>query len=543
MTHHNKRYLSHANIRNLEKCKIIKSLETSFSNQINKKSIYTKLCKRHQKTMHYMNTNGKYYYHIIRNPRRFDLQMGNFQSWKVFFQKKSVRFLKMYYNQYDIDLSEKKQGIVLYHLEHSERGLSFIKDIEISGYILTDFADLLIDKTTIAIQKQRAKLNIELKAWDHNAEDLIWPETPIIKRSTNSVYFVNRCNNADNLVEPITNLSLFHNLQKLEFWIRLHPKNDFDLLIQLRDCTLLKELRLRIDFDGDLEGVSRKFLKNIKFPETLTFLNLTLSGLRLGWVGEMPRVKDLEEDKTCLEFFDELEKLQDLTTFQIGLHDLKINFSSIFINIIRRLESIKELSVIMGITKFVFKDADKYPILDFGFWTRRLPKIFSQLKSISMELPCVYLEEVDSSSADVLQNLQTISLGYRILSKEKGCPKLNTLLSMLNPNGIVNIFLGESNAQNEADFKNRFEMLTKLNSLQVLTLAVTPNNQFSRELFEYFCWCLARMQHLRRVSCRLEKANIEEKDWRYKLLKVFNGIKHLNSGYVSSKSGIIDFER
>ena len=191
--------------------------------------------------------------------------------------------------------------------------------------------------------------------------------------------------------------------------------------------------------------------------------------------------------------------------------------------------------------KFNFKDADKYPILDFGFWVRKLSKIFSQLRSISMELPCIYLEEIEGT-ASYLQNLQTISLGYRIMSKEKGCPKLNTLLGMLNPNSIMNIFLGDSNAQTEADFKKRFEMLARLNSLQMLTLAVTPNH-LSRELFEYFCWCLAKMQHLRRVSCRIEKANIEDKDWKLKVVKVFNGIKHLNWGYVSSKSGIIDFEK
>ncbi len=291
ITHHSKRNLTHANIRNLGKIKILRSLETSFPNQINKKSSYIKLCKLHQKTMYYMNTNGKYYYEIIRNPRRFDLQMGNFQSWKTFFQKQSIRLLKMYYNQYDLDLSEKKMAIVLYHLDKSSRGLDFVKNVEISGYILTDFVEILIEKMTSAIQRQRLNMNIELKAWDHNNEDLCWPETQIVKRHTTSVYFVNRCHNSNNLVEPIANLSLFHTLQRLEFWIRLHQKSDFTIIKQLQDCTLLKELRVRVDFDGDLEKVSRKFLTHIKFPESLTFLNLSISGLRLGWVAEMPRSK------------------------------------------------------------------------------------------------------------------------------------------------------------------------------------------------------------------------------------------------------------
>jgi len=283
--------LTHADIRKIRTCKILRLLQTSFPELRTKKSLFELLCRLHQKTFHYLNTNGILYYHIIRSPRRFDLQIGNIKSWKSFFQKRSVRYLKMYYNQYDSELSEKHNQLVLYHLVHSINALAYIRDLEISGHVLTDFAETLVDHTTQAIEKFRKNINIEIKTWDHNSEDLYWLETPIVKKCTISVYFVTRCHNSDNILEPMNSLTSFENLQKLEFWIRLHQKNDFSLLRRLEDCTLLKELRLRFDFDGDLEKVTKKFLTSIKLPESLTFFNLAITGLRLPWIGDMPRSK------------------------------------------------------------------------------------------------------------------------------------------------------------------------------------------------------------------------------------------------------------
>ena len=288
---HQKPYLTHADIRRIRTCKTLRLLQTSLPENKTKKSLYEYLCRIHQKTIRYLNTNGVLYYHIIRSPRRFDLQMGNIKSWKNFFQKRSVRYLKMYFNQYDTELTDKYNELVLYHLKHSTKALTYVRDVEISGYVLTDFAETLVDHTTLAIQKHRKYINIDIKTWGHNSDDLYWLETPVIKRCTSSVCFVTRCSNSDNILEPIDSLSSFENLQKLEFWIRLHQKNDFSLLRRLEDCILLNELRVRVDFDGDLEKVSKKFLTHIKFPESLTFLNLTISGLRLPWIGDMPRSK------------------------------------------------------------------------------------------------------------------------------------------------------------------------------------------------------------------------------------------------------------
>ena len=137
-------------------------------------------------------------------------------------------------------------------------------------------------------------------------------------------------------------------------------------------------------------------------------------------------VKDLEEDPSTLQFLEELGGLDKLEIFHFALHDLRIEFSSIFINIVRRLESLKELSVIMGLRQFDFKDAEKYSILDFGFWCRRLSKVFSQLRTISMEFPCIYVEEIDPQ-IDVLKNIQVISLGYRLITKPKSSSKVKLI--------------------------------------------------------------------------------------------------------------------
>jgi len=158
-----------------------------------------------------------------------------------------------------------------------------------------------------------------------------------------------------------------------------------------------------------------------------------------------------------------------------------------------------------------------------------------------MDLPCVFLEQIDPS-LQVLQNIKTISLGYRISSKEKGCPHLNILLEMLNPNKISGIFLGDSNTQNEEEFRKRFEILSQMSSLQNLTIAVTIP-KVSNQLLDYFCGCVGKMKSLHRLSCRLEKAVIEDQEWRLRIKKTFGTLKHLNWGAIRCKNGNLEFER
>jgi hypothetical protein len=289
-------HFSNKDIRRVRMTKILRSLTTTFPNDRLKKPLYSLICRLHRKNMRYLNTNGDNYYHIIQNPRRYDLQLGNRASWKTFFTKNSIRFLKIYSNMYDNALSEKYTAWVLYRLQHSTKELRSIREIEITGHVLNDVSETLIDSLTQTIEKQRSNMTIELKSFDHNSEDLIWLDTPIMKKYITSVYFVNRCNNAVTISEPLESLPTFHDLQKLELWTRLHQKNDFSVFKQLALCRKMKELYLRIDFDGDLEKVSKKFLTHIKFPTSLTHLNLSVSGLRLYWINQgLPRSKCIRE--------------------------------------------------------------------------------------------------------------------------------------------------------------------------------------------------------------------------------------------------------
>jgi hypothetical protein len=253
-------------------------------------------------------------------------------------------------------------------------------------------------------------------------------------------------------------------------------------------------------------------------------------------------VKDLEDDPSTATFLEEFEKLESLATFNFSLHDLRINFSSIFINVIRRLTNLKGLTVIMGLREFNFKDAPDYLILELGFWCRKLGHIFNQIQTLSIEFPCIFLDEIESASG-LLKNAEIISLGYRILSKEKqASSKVDAFLETLNPNKITALFLGDTGSENEESLRKRFDTLAKLKSLHNLTIAVKVKSVNS-QLFAHLCWSIARMYQLRRLSCRLEQAVIEDKEWDLKLKKTLVGMKYMDWASISCKSGKIEFER
>lgn len=253
-------------------------------------------------------------------------------------------------------------------------------------------------------------------------------------------------------------------------------------------------------------------------------------------------VKDLEEDPSTAIFLEEFEKLESLQTFNFGLHDLRINFSSIFINVIRRLNNLKGLTVIMGLREFNFKDAPDYLILEFGFWCRKLGHIFNQIQTLTMEFPCIYLDEIESASG-LLKNAEIISLGYRILSKEKqASSKVDAFLDTLNPNKITALFMGDTGNENEESLRKRFDTLAKLKSLHNLTIAGKVKS-ISTQLFAHICWSIARMHQLRRLSCRLEQGAMEDKEWELKLKKTLVGMKYMDWASLSCKNGKIEFER
>ena len=215
----------------------------------------------------------------------------NFRSWRTFFLKKTVRSLKIYRSQRDESLSDKQIAWVMYHLEHSIKALSTVREIEIAEHILNEFSQNMLSQITSAIKKYRSNLNIEIKAWGHDKAENFWLDTQAIRNHTTSVYLVNRCNIVGHIVKPMETISIYNSLQKLEFWVRLEPTDDFSIFKQLKICTQLKEFRLRLDFDVDLQKVSKKFLVNLKLPKSLTYFNLYISGLRFYWVGDLPRSK------------------------------------------------------------------------------------------------------------------------------------------------------------------------------------------------------------------------------------------------------------
>jgi len=182
-----------------------------------------------------------------------------------------------------------------------------------------------------------------------------------------------------------------------------------------------------------------------------------------------------------------------------------------------------------------------YMILDFGFWYSKLAKIFCNLRSLSMEVPCIYFDSL-APSMKPLNELQTLSLGYRILSKDKDVNKIDLLLQKLNPNKITGLFFGDCVVNSDEDFKKRFEVLSKLTSLQNMTIAVTYR-KISNEMFEYLCSSLLKLVELRRFSCRLEKAVIDSKDWGGKLKKTFYKIQPMSWGFVSCQNGKVTFVR
>jgi len=207
-----------------------------------------------------------------------------------------VRYLRAYSvpKSGNRELPEKEIEWVIYKLNiFRGRGpvLQFIRDLELTGHILTDLAETVVDNLAVQIRKRRPDLNIDIKAWDHNDEHMYWPSTDSIKDLTTSVQFVNRCNNSASLVEPFKTLPDIKKLQRLDFWVRLHQKNDFEVFTDIGNCVNLKELRIKVEFDGYLEKVTQKFITSIKFPKSLTSLYLNIAGLRLGWVGDMPKSK------------------------------------------------------------------------------------------------------------------------------------------------------------------------------------------------------------------------------------------------------------
>ncbi len=205
------------------------------------------------------------------------------------------------------------------------------------------------------------------------------------------------------------------------------------------------------------------------------------------------------------------------------------------------MHSIEEFYAMIGLAKFDLKNAVKYLIFDLGFWLRKLLGIFKKLRVFSMDLPVLYLEEVDPS-IEVMKNLKTLSLGSRLTSLEKGNPNLNQLLGMLNPSEITGLYLGEANAENEKEFRIRLDKLTLFSSLQYLTIAQRIS-KISVQLFELICLCLSQLKELRRLTFRLANAQVEDPDWKSKLRKIFQGLKLLDYGLILIKNDSFEFER
>lgn len=251
--------------------------------------------------------------------------------------------------------------------------------------------------------------------------------------------------------------------------------------------------------------------------------------------------KQIETDKYVAPFLAEFTNLSNLKTFQLTLYEFRIEFSPIILIILHRLKSLEELFLVMTMNDFDFKLAEKFPILDFGYLCKELNKVFNQLKLLSIEFPCVFLEGFETS-IDSLQNLQTLSLGYRIASKSKELPRLNLVLEKLNPDKIIELNLTNCNTDQDEEFKRRFDAISRLKLLQNLTMGATIKS-ISTQLFYHFCSCISKLSNLAMLSCRFERATMEDKEWMTKFNRMLGGMRNISLALVSTRKDKFQFER
>lgn len=207
---------------------------------------------------------------------------------------------------------------------------------------------------------------------------------------------------------------------------------------------------------------------------------------------------------------------------------------------VSKFKNLSELSLLLGFREFYYKKAENLSVFDFGAWCNRFSTIFSQLKLISFEFPCFFVEE--DFSKDILENTKILILGYRSLLRRKASINEGIILEKLNPKEIQEIYFGNSTLKNEEEFKERLNILTSLKKLTSLSITFTLKN-FSEELFEYFCLSLSKMTQLKRLVCRFEGYAVDIKRWKLKVEKVLMGMKHLSSGLVIWRNGTLEFQR
>lgn len=277
--------------RRIKTCKFIRNFIIFFPTDSNKKDLCKLLCKFHQKTISIFTAKTQHYHEIIRSPQNYTLQMNDVSSWRVLFQKRSLCFLTVNMNPETIMLSEKRIRWVLYNLTHCKRTFESTRGIEIAGNIVNKQTEKMLDLLVQTIQQQYSKVWLEIKVWDYEHDHLQWLNLPVMKKTANSIYFVNKYDHANTILKQIQNFSSFPTLHRLEFWIKLFPNSDFLGLEKLKECRTLQEMRLRFEFEVDIQLVSQKFLTHIKFPESLTYLTLYISGLRLFWINDQPQSK------------------------------------------------------------------------------------------------------------------------------------------------------------------------------------------------------------------------------------------------------------
>jgi hypothetical protein len=528
-------------LRKLKLCKKIHKLETQFTYDHGFKALYMQIMKWLAKMLHYFKSYEYSFTNMMYSPTKYNVNIYKNSSWYYFFQKNSIKNLTLYSIPPQKLPGPQEANKFLYKFKRHHKALRNMKDLVLEGHLLNPYSKKVIQYLTQEWQASKSSGTIEIKLWDHSTGNEFFSKDEILERRIYSLYFVNRCSDFAFIGKVVENSMNYINLAKLEWWCKFSNKDHAKPLHHLRSLENLRELRIRFELEGEMSQATGKLLAHLKLPKKINYLHFYLQGLRLKWIerqGDFCSIEEINEDRICAKFLREFQDLENLNTLWIALPDIKMEYSLFFISILQHVPKVNFLLTTMSSRNFDWKDSTKFSILELGFWLQNIPGLMRNLKSLSIEFPCIHLDKLPKQPR-LLENLEVLSLSYRIQSKAK----MTDLLEKLNPKTIRALFFGDSIIDTEEDFKMRFEKLGTLERLENVSCAFSMKKPITEPLYETMKGCILGLKSLSRLSIRFEKALIEKSEWINELTAIFRRNRKINMATITAKNGKVDFSR